>query len=401
MPSTSEIQFGSVEDVAFITHSTTDPRRAGRVDLAIFPLMFLELLREKRIYFNKEFYADGVTFTRIFAEFYELDVRIEPNEDYFPRNYRHRLPPANAPKLVGGSKKGERRKVVEFFDRLKYKSKSEWCELEVQCQDGFVATIKVNKFLVHSIPKRMTLPKGKSGLYFVGGSSDKHINNRHGSSLALHILDQAGIPTKSGPILDRYDVFDYRLDVGSGTFLASNALKNHYHHQPDFTVLQITCDSDKWEPIDSDRTWRFSSENTVKGMLFVAISHESVDEIREYLWRYDDSTQEVYSFDQNKTKTYLKRLVATQAGLAIGEQTKPSKITVAYKKAVDTDDLSARAKYENLEFATMEKPGKFRRYTNPVHLAYKHVVTSGGVVAWDNGEALDYRKSAVRLAKPD
>lgn len=404
MPSKSIITWEIVEHVGMVCYNTTDPRRLGRVDSAIFPSQYVDYFKQRSITFKSgEFYVNGMSFTKFFAQVYHLDYRIDDTADYFERNFMKRPVPAYIPDIsvyrnTQGSAKSKNSYQLEFHEPVKYKSRSDYVKLNVAAQSGMIATILINTYLVHHVPTKMFIPRGKNGLYFIDRESRNSYNDRHGVSLAAYLLRYLGNENPTSHDVVRSHPYDYRIDMDTLSYISTLCVTNHYKAvsngvEEGSVLLQLQyAPPTSWAkyPLNSEEKWRNDEECTVN----ILIDSEFEEDIRDYLWKYEAQTHEIVARNEDGKRVLLKRFVATCAGLDIGATIIPSRMTKYYKQAIETDNYKRRAHFENVEFTSQGASNKrftFARSVKWRKLSVNQQVEVAGVCC------LDMRKAAIQV----
>lgn len=399
MPSVSTISIHTRDHVSWIEYQSNDPRRNGRVDIAIFPTELLGFI--KNVTFRAgEFYVEEESFTSFFSRLYGYHCRIEPNVDYFKRNFKWRESPVGAgnAKFLSTRRPKAKHEISYFPKVVGWKSKSEWCTIHVHIQKNHRIPIKINKFLVQYIPQKLFLPEGKNGLYLVDNDITKFYNDRHGRSLASVIIERCGGEDNGGRRLHRHDVLDYRVDPRNNEFVAAQTVKNTWRVNLGLLKIEHPAETKPWYPRDSHEDFRFPKGiATDVRLVYVQVDPEFAPRLQDYNWLFNDESDDVYSTTEDGDRVLLKRLVAEWAGMDIGPSVVPARMTKAYEKALNGDSikhLRRRAKLENIDFP--EQKGVNSRFTKPKQVKYRQVFAEK-LCYWDFGQALDYRKESIRV----
>src|ERR1043165_8157457 len=271
MPSKVNYWFTHHDGLSLLHVSSSDPRRGGYEELALFEsdvyaalMPYQWTIRHDRI--ENQY---GKSFLNIITTIYKLGtVQIEPGIDYRRCNIRKR---GFDQGYTGGIDRLQRyreenpdwkektynaRFIPDCFAPIRYKSKSEWIELEVPIEGGGVVVIKINKYLVKFVPKRLVYrPRRKrSKLFLCPNKAQRQRtkkDRKHGIAFADYILEKADSPvTASHAKLLNY--YDFRIDASTGEFVNSSIAKNEYRRVPslDGVLLKITIpDGPVWDTI--------------------------------------------------------------------------------------------------------------------------------------------------------
>lgn len=377
MPSKTRYWFHHCDDISALHITSDDPRRAGLIDTAFYDsdvhivvAMYKWRIRHGRIENN-----EGKSLLSVIAAAYKLgSIQIEPNADFTRRNFRHRTG------LIGGNManigpyistpEGKQalwnaRNLPKNFDALKYKNRQEWVELIVEVEDSAKIAIKVNKFMVQHVPKRLCLRmQRKSCTLFLCPTRKqmrrrRHFNDhRHGMSLARHLLDKFGEGACKYDYT-RSDLYDFRLRE-DGKYTTSIAPINNYHRVKDGVVLEVIHPQGYASGIWGDTYRNLYPKVEILGdtderRLYYLLDDSVAEAVREIDWyickleNYVSIRSKAHLDDDFKRvpSDRLERFVASIAGLQVRNVVVPSRLSTYYKRAIEKDNLKARAKFEN------------------------------------------------------
>ena len=405
MPSVTTSKVQQYDDFSTLTISTTDPRRDGRVDVYMFDVAHtIEI--QKRSWVVRSgipFSNDGINFSKFISTKVGLSLRIEDNEDYTSANYTKRsitegmLTKANEVTRAIAAKKREIY-AKNFHPRQKWKSKEDIVELPIIIQNDEVITIKCNVFFQYLIPKYAILMR--NGLYLRSQREDRP----YGKALSAHIMDSLSLP-KSGAKQHRKDRLDYRIDPSDMRWMSCNINKTKYYTFGAVSVLEIVF----YDPISPwfVQNRHMICENPLSDERAIYICFDScvLQKILdgEYEWSYKSVTDgiEIISPVTETSTISLKRILARLYGMDIGAYRIESRFSKYYAKAIETNDLSRRAKLENT--INSEKGRGKVLYTKAVERQYRNLFTEkeffvedmfGGIGQW----CLDMRNGSIRVS---
>lgn len=406
-------------ELALLNISSSDPRSNGTIELAYFESDIAELIashqwaiRSKRIE-NEE----GIGLQTFICNIRKLGMcRIEPNECYCKYNLRGRTPPKfNVQAMQAGLKEyKEANPYVALEDQRfafeRYKSKSEWTTVTVECQAKGCLSFKINKVFLRYIPKR---------LYFCGKTKQFHLwptaeqknrrdqTLRHGERFITYLCNCLGLPHNCRGL---QDIADYRYDFDTNCFIGSTHVRNVWTELEDGWLLEVIAPRNSftyiWPPgsnlekctIPNDRTLVPEEQKSS----FAFIDKTEINEFQEYVWQSNPD-----KFFSNTAvefpKLPLKNLVCSINNANFKDVFIPAEMTARYKKAVegglgDVKMARVRSKLENMAICEMSTNN--RMYKQARRLQYKKVYCEKFIELVVNGKtitAMDMRFQSIRI----
>ena len=374
MPSQTTSWITKHDHLAVLHVASTDPRRAGVQDLAMFEADLLPILSmyKYRIRHGQIETLHGKSLLGIITGIRKMGtMQLEPNCDFTIGNLGKRAAPttdgmANLDKfkkvnpnwkdIIWKAKHG-----CDLFPSVKYRNRDEWVTLNIALVDGGSIDIKVNKWLVGKIPTKLVYrPKRQFNQLFLLPNSaqlkrPKYDNDRrHGRALTAYILDQA----KSNAMITRLrDRFDYRIDQ-LGDFVQSCNVKNQWFDVEGGCVLKITLPEGfcihAWDKVRENvypQKEIIPARDERVGYFFM--TETIADVAKDFHWLMNEleavcSKLEYQNLKGNRFR--LVRLVCELSGIPVTNVIEPARISKYYEAAINgTDDrsLRRRAKFEN------------------------------------------------------
>ncbi len=372
--------------------TSTDPRRGGSHDLAIFesdlePLISPYNWRIRRGKIENQY---GRTILGMISAIRKLgSCQIEPNCDYTVDNLTRRPAPSDDRSHILAKFRAENpdwkeiqwkaRNGCEFFPRMKYRNRDEWTTLTISLADGGTLDIKINKWLVDKIPQKMVYrPQRASNQLFLLPNSEqmkrrKHENDRrHGKALTCYLLESVeNFNTGNYKLLDR---FDYRMN-SVNEFVSACKISNKWHEVEGGSVIEIHMPEGfckvQWDGFLANvypRETLLTAYMARTGYFFLA--NEVADVAKDYHWAMDEYEPVCYNLDGKRKR--LARLVCELGGMQTTNIMEPSRMSKYYEKAIngtDNKSLRRRAKFENT--ITTEQKTSNHMYVHGKFISHK------------------------------
>jgi len=380
MPSVTTNTYIETDTVSCLNVSTTDPRSDGAVDSALFDSTYLPIIRSYKWARRNGGFAteDGISFSAVMSKLVGLSYRLEDNEDFTANNYSKRvfLDEHRLKGLESLKRQALSRKLVyfnEFHPKTRWKSKLEWVEVPVICQKDEVVIVKVSTFCMHHVPKYGVLEDGH--LYFRPRSDQ--INR--GKSIAKHVLEALDLPC-TGRRLSRSDLLDYRIDPITMFWYATqlNTLVYDKCGGGSIAVLQMwlhMCTGSWPMNVHAAILPNHADADDKDRLICVAIDSSVVDalEAKELVWSYkmEGDKIEIVASYFDTTWITLKKCLTGLYSIDTGPSTTGSRFSKNYDKAIESNNLSKRAMYENM--VNSEKGRGRCLYTQARKTSYKHI----------------------------
>ena len=432
MPSQTKSWITLHPPLALLHVTSTDPRRGGSEDLAMFEMDLVPLLsmHQFRIRSGVIQSNEGKTLLSMVADARGLGTcQIEPNCDYTKDNFRKRAGPGinnfeHIEKYRAKNKdwRGMKTKIT-FFPRMPGGArKKEWTLLEVPLMDGGTISIKINKYLVEKIPTKLVYrPKRRFNKLFLPPNSEQlkrpkyDDDHRHGRALTQHLLEAAGCASTRNTRLVDYD--DYRIDPDNLDFIGSLNVKNYWRAVPGVgTVLKITTPafyhkSDfKFRPAHcypNDK--EFLAHYTEKWAYYL-LDDAVLDTVKDAMWLMDTTPGKhepvaMGELEWNNEVLYkpaIKLIICEATGNAVRNVFIQSRLNKYYEATLgnmDKKKLRSRAKFENM--IASEKHSNNSMYTQSRIISRRHIhcdkhinveVSPGQTIT-----ALDMRMQSIRI----
>lgn len=374
MPSQTTSWITKHDNLAVLHVTSTDPRRAGAQELALFEADLLPILSPYswRVRHGQIENTLGKSLLGIITGVRRKGTtQIEPNCDFTIANLAKRPSPvvygtsnletfkANTPDwrdVVWKAKNG-----CELFHPMRYRSRDEWTTLTIALSDGGTLDIKVNKWLVSSIPTKMVYRPARpfNQLYLLPNRAQikrpRYDNDRrHGQALTAYILTLLDSNVTASRLRDR---FDYRVNQAQD-FIQSCNPKNDWFHTAQGWVLKVTYPEGycrhSWDQLKEHVYPKLPViPRRAERVGYFLVSETIADVAKDFSWIMDENEAVCSSFDyQNlKGKRFrLARLVCELSGLAVSGVVVPARLTKYYEAALantDNKSLHRRAKFEN------------------------------------------------------
>jgi hypothetical protein len=290
------------------------------------------------------FYCKHGTLLEMLANVYGYEGkvrRIEPNDDYFPRNIASNLKNFNEKfgTLVPREKGQFVISRIECHPRMKYKNKNEWCWLPVNIQNNKFVMVRINKCNAHFLNKNAVFIDNKLYLY----PDFKGFDGKYHGKQLTSVIFQAVFGIKgAAKHVSLVDNTDFRIDFKQQCFISGKNVKNNWKQlDNDLWLLEIVSTSTKrWLPDNLP----YKNKNT--GRVY-AVFNKCYD---EKLFTWNDSSMNINIYDDFNTVT-APIFVARDNKLAVDNVYIPSRMGKYYQKAVDDNNLKVRAKFENSELS--------------------------------------------------
>lgn len=427
MPSKTRFWFSHHDGLTLLSITSDDPRRDGLVTTAFFDSYIYPAiaLYKWRVRHGRIENHEGASLLSIVAKSYKKgSIQIEPNDDFTSRNFRHRTG------LIGGNPQNlekfrqnpewkqlqwNAKNLPPNFAPMRYKRRSDWVELIVEVDDSAKIAIKINTFMVQHVPTRLCLRMRRKNCTLFLCPNKKEMkrrrypanDRRHGISLARHLLDKYG---DGASVYDyaRSDMYDFRIR-DDGKYEASICAINNYHRVKDGVVLEIRhpegYTSGVWTDIYKHLYPKADILNEKQERSAYYLINESMESsIREFDWHIVKGDNEISirskrTIDEDGKRVpseRLERFIANLAGLQVRNVVVPSRLSTYYKKAIESDNLRARAKFENTinsEVATTN-----RMFTKAKFIKFKQIHAEKFVAIPElDVIALDVRHESLRI----
>lgn len=414
------------EHLAMLHVTSNDPRRAGQQDIAIFEKDLVPLLEVFTWNIRGGFVVNNRnnTLLSVIAEVRGLGtMQRESNCDYTVDNLCKRPAPKvcglDNLKLLEQSNPNwrldswKKKYAVDNFAPMKYRSRSEWTELTIPVDEVVSVKIKINKWLVKYIPKRLCYrPLRKVSQLFLLPNKEQRKrrkyddDHRHGMSLGNHILAcMECFNVRSTRLKDR---FDFRVD-DSGDFIGSTNVKNIWHNTEMGLVLEVIlpeghCHS-VWDGIEVGPHIYpnvAAIDRYLERKAYYLVSETVADKAQDYNWTVVDSEATCIHKEETSHlgKAFrLKKLVCELSGVAVSNISIASRMSKYYEKAIeDTSDRGrrARAKFENA--LPSEKTTSNKMYVDSKFIHFKKIHCTKHIhIPELNVTALDMRIESIRV----
>jgi hypothetical protein len=401
--------------------TSTNPRRGGAEDLAIFESDLCGILSvyEWRIRHSKIENQYGKTLLSIITGIRNLgSCQIEPNCDYTKDNFRYRPAPSDdrthlldkfrADNPDWKQIQWQTKHGCEFFPKMKYKNRAEWTTLTISLADGGSVDIKINKWLVNKIPMKMVYrPKRPHNqLYMLPNSAQmkrlKHDNDRrHGKALTAYLLETVeNFDTGNYRLLDR---FDYRINENN-EFVSACKISNKWHDIDGGSVLEVNFPAEfckkSWDTPQLNIYPKLESVQIPMGMArkcYFFMTDVVADTAKDYHWDADE--YEAFSNNVNGKRVRLARMVCEIGGVQTIGISEPSRMSKYYEKAIngtDNKSLRRRAKFENT--ITTEQKTSNHMYVHGKFISHKRLHLEKFIdIPELNITALDMRLQSIRV----
>lgn len=348
---------------------------------AIFPAEYYATIRTSQwCYKGKNGIVDsfGVSIAAHFAAAYGYKdgkwVRVEPNEDYFKRNYTAKVAPgptgATVNRVYGPTRTPL---VITYQPRVKWRSKYECEFIRINVARNGVAsgttiTVQINKYLRHTIPSHCVLRTDDLGHLLVLCTD--------GTLLASKVIGYAmGDVTPTVRDTALKDPLDLRVDPNDNTFVSTPYSYVRKHTTEDGIILELLERGDHtarlgWRGDDTlTEQFRMPLVRTKyrNRVCYVMVDSKTVDQIND-IW-YDDMIGEVMVDDLLVAKKRpLKYLVCDVNGIEYNNIYIAPALNSAYSMAAsklgDTKSKRIVAKYEN----NVNGAGAHRMYSDAKYI---------------------------------
>lgn len=355
MPAKTTFCYKVQDGLAMLEVTSSDPRRGGRVDSAIFEACHLDIIKSKKwcVRDGAIYSSRGESFSAIMGHIHGASHHVEDAEIFTKDTYEKRkLPSGAAEKAIAKIKeKAEiRRKSIdsrEMLPKMRYKSQKDVSEVSVFTQKGIETRIKINNFMVGWVPKHLIM--GQDGLHI----RSKKDPTMPGILLATHLLNKLGQVFASRKVV-LSDPYNLVYDVDACSFEANKCNKNRYYECGDITVLEIELRNtiDAWSPVEAG--YRFPSVyylNAPVRYVWVAFDTKHLNIMRqsEYDWTAMERNGQMDIFcDDGATIVRLKKVLARWSGMNVDGYIRPARFSKTYQRAIDENNLALRAKYDNM-----------------------------------------------------
>lgn len=413
MPAKCLFNIKVCDDLAMLEVTSSDPRRNGRIDAAIFDVEHLPIIAKFQwTYRMGEIVSTlGFSFSTLISSFMKYATRRDDNEIYTADCYIGKSFTSEQVERANLSNKIKIEKRINdvlalkdsFFPKIRYKSKKEVVELPILIQNGRTFTIKINAFLAQYVPKTCLLVDNRLHI-----RSEKDINEPSIllSSYIISRLGQTNAPNKSS----LSDPTNYVMELDTMVFEACNANRQRYFRYGDVAVLELELRSFRsgWYP--DEVGWRYPAlEDYEADVRYVWVAFDAcfLDRLKEseYDWtvRARESSFDILYIEEDQVEVILlKRLLAQWSGYQLGMHIIPSRMNKFYKRAVEKDDYSKRAKFENM--TNDEKHGNKCLYTKAKKLQYRKVAASRSLFVPEMNDGcgqwcIDMRKDSLMIGR--
>lgn len=414
MPSRSLNQYKVVDDVCCLSCWSEDPRTKGIINDAVFPAYLLRYVKSHGpwVFNHSNFYSiNGRNLTSCIASVYGIDgspIRIDDGPNYFNSNIVTRS------SFYGGTlrdvegikfKKGlippckvRHLEEIKTFEAVKYTNKVEWQYLDIRVGSNKYVKIKINKFLVRYVPKKMVCIRDRLYACAVDVSSLNHLHSskRRGPKFESILLKACGIIS---PLLtDMYhkDLLDFRIDPAVYHFTTNTRLPVNYYDDTPIPGTSLLIIKSHSMPRNMCQ-WVVPSINSSLGYAFILIDSDKEEYAREYEWVLNTQgwVHGKDEFEGSKV-VLLHRLLAEKSGLSIREEWISGVMTATYSRALESTNLALRAKIEAAQL-NRKRGIRYRKSTHKKH----SVVRADSIIFVPIGVgvyALDLRSKSLRVS---
>lgn len=401
------------DDLAMLEVTSSDPRRNGRVDAAIFDVEHLDVVAKFQwTYRMGEIVSTlGFSFSTLISSFMKYTTRRDDNEIYTADCYVGRSFTAEQMQKAYDSNKTKYAKRISdvlavkdsFFPKIRYKSKKEVVELPILIQNGRTFTIKINAFLAQYVPKTCLLVENR---LHIRSENDVNEPSILLSSYIIQRLGQTHAPNKTS----LSDPTNYVMEIDTMVFEACNANRQRYFRYGDVAVLELELRSFRsgWYP--DEVGWRYPALEDYEAetrYVWVAFDACFLDRLKEseYDWtvRVKETSFEIVYIEEGQVEVILlKRLLAQWSGYQLGMHIVPSRMNKLYKRAIESDNYSKRAKFENM--TNDEKHGNRCLYTEAKKVKYRKVVAGCSLFVEEMNDGcgqwcIDMRKDSLMIGR--
>jgi hypothetical protein len=375
MPSQTKSWVTTHEELSLLHIGSSDPRRKGRIDLAYFDTTIADRIAQyqwcirRGVPFNT---ALRTTLSAYCAHLYQRgSFRYEPDCNYTSGNFYNSTiskqdfldKVASLPKV---------RMQDRFFDRVKYKKRSDTVQLEVRVQCRRTLTITVNACYAHLIPRKMFLSHKKLELCIWPTK-----NNPTKKTLAYYLLNKINkyVPFSAYKRVEGSSLLDYTIRDDESGYVNSVSSYTKYHRTPLGTVIEVGGVKGAYKTLwaETSVAYRYPQGTLMPGdarVAYVLVPNDIVDKMMaEGYVTYNN--YDFVLFLDNYKETLLTRYVAINSGMKIENIFIPSRNTKGYEKAIERGDLRRRARYENKIISEQATNG--RMFTEPRFIKRRNV----------------------------
>jgi len=408
--------------------TSTDPRRGGVQDLAMFESDLLPIIEpyKWRIRHGQIENEHGKSLLGQITSVRKLGTtQIEPNCDFTKDNLGKRPAPkvCGTPMLLKFRQDNadwknilwEAKNGCPLNPPMKYRNRDDWTVLTVALADGGTMDIKINKWLVGIIPTKLVYRPRRpyNQLYLLPNKAQikrrKHEDDRrHGMALTAYILSKVGADSVTASRLR--DRFDYR--VGSnGDFIQSCNPKNTWYDTELGSVLKITLPDGfcrhVWDRIGAHIEPKESIlPARVERHGYFLVSETIADVARDYNWIMDENHAYCSSLKHEKlhgSRYKLSKFVCELSGVKVSKITEAPRLTKYYEKSLqgtDNRSLHRRAHFENA--LSSEKKTSNRMYIDGKFISHRRIYADKLVhIPELNITAIDLRVDSIRVGGAD
>lgn len=424
MPSQTTSWITKHDHLAVLHVTSSDPRRAGVQELALFEADLIPILSPYswRIRHGQIENTVGKSLLGVITGVRRCGtLQIEPNCDFTVANLGRRVAPVSVglTNLVKFKTENpdwrdiiwKARNGCEMFPPMKYRSRDEWTTLTIALSDGGTIDIKINKWLVSSIPTKMVYRPCRpfNQLYLLPNRAQikrrrYDDDRRHGMALTTYVLELLASNVSNSRLRDR---FDYRVNQAQD-FIQSCNPKNDWFNTSQGCVLKVTYPEGycrhSWDEI---KPHVYPKEPIIvrraERVGYFLVSEAIADVARDFSWTMTETEAMCGTFDYQGlkgTRFRLAKLVCELSGLAVSNVVIPARMTKYYEAAVngtDTRALRRRAKFENM--LSSECTTTNRMYIQSRFISKKrlHLCKYVDIPELNNITALDLRIDGIRV----